>query len=549
MQNRSVVGRTFNLADLFELVAGAVPEREAVTCGALRRTYAELDERATRLADALASTFHVGPGDHVGLDAHDGFEYLEAALACFKLRAVPINVNYRYVAAELRTVFRDAGVAGVVCDAMTEPEVRAAAEDAWVVVAGAGYEALLASGSGDREFGPRSADDHYVLYTGGTTGLPRGVVWRQEDIFFAALGGGNASGPSIERPEEIVDRVRTNRAQRVAPFLPPGDVGPDEFVALSLGPLMHASGQWLAFGTLLGGGRVVLNDDAHYDPARVLDLVERERVVMLSLVGDAGARPLVEALESRPGGWDTSSLRLLGSGGSILSADTRSRLLAALPSVLAINEAVGSSEAPVQAVNTALPGGEQLPSLVFRARPGITLVVDDDHRPVEPGSGVVGWLAAGGRVPLRYHNDPEKSARTFVTIDGARYSLPGDRALVEADGTIRLLGRGALCINTGGEKVYPEEVEAALKLHPTVADAVVVGVPDERWGQRVGAVVAARAASVVPPLEELQAHCREVVASYKVPRVLAVVDEVRRSDAGKADYGWASSVLSGRAAD
>jgi acyl-CoA synthetase (AMP-forming)/AMP-acid ligase II len=296
-------------------------------------------------------------------------------------------------------------------------------------------------------------------------------------------------------------------------------------------------------GTLLGGGKIVLYDEPHLDMTKVLDLVERERVVMLSLVGDSGARPLVAALEEHPDRWDTSPLRLLGSGGSILSGEMRERLLASLPSVLAISEAVGSSEAPVQAIALARRDGPSIPSLAFQARRGVTLVVDDDLRPIQPGSGRSGWLAAGGRVPIGYHNDPVKSAATFVTIDGARYSLPGDRAEVDADGTIRLLGRGALCINTGGEKVYPEEVEAVLKAHPEIADAVVVGVPDPRWGQRVSAVVEPVVGAVAPTLAAVQAHCRKSLAGYKVPRALAIVDVIERSPAGKADYRWAAEVV------
>jgi acyl-CoA synthetase (AMP-forming)/AMP-acid ligase II len=550
----SVVARTFNLADIFELVAGAVPDREAVVCGATRLSFAALDERANRVASALAAERNVGAGDHVALDLYNCSEYLETMLACFKLRAVPLNINYRYVAAELAPLLADADAVGVVCDERTEEAVRAAAADGmWVLRTGDTYETLVARGERDPTFEERSADDHYILYTGGTTGMPRGVVWRHEDIFFTALGSGNPGGPPIERPEDVVAIAPVNTAQRVAPFLEPGDPGPDEFVALSLGPLMHASGQWLALGTLLGGGKIVLYDEPHLDMTKVLDLVERERVVMLSLVGDAGARPLVAALEANPQRWDTSSLRLLGSGGSILSGDMRVRLLACLPSVFAISEAVGSSEAPVQAIALARRDGPPIASLEFQARPGVTLVVDDDLRPVVPGSGASGWLAAGGRVPIGYHNDPVKTAATFVTIDGARYSLPGDRAVVDADGTIRLLGRGALCINTGGEKVYPEEVEAVLKAHPRIADAVVVGVPDERWGHRVAAVVEAtrdvrdrsgvsNAGNSALTLDEVQAHCRASLAGYKVPRTLTIVDAVPRSPSGKADYQWAAEM-------
>jgi acyl-CoA synthetase (AMP-forming)/AMP-acid ligase II len=537
------VAPTFNLADLFELVARAIPDREALVSGSRRLTFGDLDERSTRLADTLDRKLGVTAGDHVGLDLYNCSEYVEATFACFKLRAVPININYRYVAAELVPLFANAGLVGVFCDSLTEEAVRATAWEAWVAKTGTEYDDLLAAGSTDRTFGERSPDDHYVLYTGGTTGTPRGVVWRHEDIFFSALGSGNPGGPPITEPHEIAEHARTNRVQRLAPYLTAGDPGCDEFVALSLGPLMHASGQWMGFGTLLGGGRVVLYEGTHLDLVEVLDLIERERVVMLSLVGDSGARPLVEALEANPGRWDTSSLRLLGSGGSILTSEMRDRLLAALPAVLAINEAVGSSEAPVQALATAVRGAPTIESLKFTAREGITLVIDDDMQPVQPGSGVEGWLAAGGRVPIGYHNDPEKSARTFVTIDGKRYSIPGDRALIEADGTIRLLGRGALCINTGGEKVYPEEVEAVLKAHPSIADAVVVGVPDERWGSRVAAVIAS---DVALDLDAVQAHCRAALAGYKVPRSITVVDTIERSPAGKADYRWAAEVATGR---
>jgi 3-oxocholest-4-en-26-oate---CoA ligase len=416
-------------------------------------------------------------------------------------------------------------------------EVRDGAPSVDAAVA---FEDLVASGSRARDFGPRSADDHYILYTGGTTGSPKGVVWRQEDIFFVTLGAGNPGGTPIERPEEIGETVLVNRAQRVGPFMPPGHPGPDEMVNLSLGPLMHASGQWSALGTLLGGGKVVLYDRPAMDMAYVLELVEREHVVMLTLVGDASGRPLLEELEAHPGARDTSSLLLLGSGGSILTADVKDRLLAAMPTVLAITEAIGSSESPVQGIAIAQPTGPPSQSLRFAAK-DVTIVVDESYTPIPPGSGRVGWLATTGRVPLGYYNDPVKSARTFVEIDGRRYSLPGDMATIDADGTVQLLGRGSLCINTGGEKVYPEEVEAVLKTHPRIVDACVIGVKDDRWGQRVEAVVQG-AAGAAPALDDVQAHCRERLAGYKVPRAVHVVPELRRSPSGKADYTWAARV-------
>ncbi len=527
-----------------ECVADAVPEREAVVCGDRRPTYAELDERATRLAHALRSA-GVRIGDHVGLYLRNSVEHIEVMLACYKTRAVPINVNYRYVADELRYLCRDADLAALFHDSDTTAHVDAVRSSALLVsvVGSDDYEQFVRSGSAARDLGPRSPDDRYVLYTGGTTGRPKGVVWRQEDMFFGGLGSGNPGGPPITAPEQIATSVLDNPAQRLRPFLPPGDATVTQFVSLALGPLMHASGQWSALGTLLGGGKVVLYDESHVDMERVLDLLEREHVNACNLVGDASGRPMLHALTAQPGRWDLSSLRLLGSGGSILSGDVKDALMAALPSVLAIVEGIGSSESPAQAVAVTRRDGARSESLTFAAKADTTVVDEATLRPVTPGSGAVGRLATRGRVPLGYHKDPQRSARTFVTIDGERWSLPGDMATIDPDGTIHLLGRGAMCINTGGEKVYPEEVEATLKNHPSVADAVVLGAADERFGQRVEAVIAVADGHPVPDLETLQAHCRAHLAGYKVPRRLHVVPEIPRTAAGKADYGWARGVL------
>jgi acyl-CoA synthetase (AMP-forming)/AMP-acid ligase II len=519
-----IVVATFNLADLFEIVADAVPERIAVVAGDTVRTYAELDARATRLAHALA----VAPGSHVGLCLRNSIPHIELMLACYKCRAVPVNVNWRYTSAEQEYVADDADLVRVWRDADVDP---------------AAYEPLVASGSAARDFGPRSADDRYVLYTGGTTGRPKGVVWRQEDIFFAALGGGNPGGPPIDRPEAIARSVVDNPAQRLRAFLGPDDPGPPQFVALALGPLVHASGQWSALGTLLGGGKLVLYTDAHVDMHRVLSLVEAERVGSLNLVGDASGRPLVDVLRADPGRYDASSLRLLGSGGSMLSSAVKQDLLALLPGVLAIVEGIGSSESPAQAVAvTTRTGLGPAPSLTFAAK-AETMIVDDDLRPIPNGTGGVGRLATRGRVPLGYYKDAERSARTFVEIDGARWSLPGDMATIDADGTVHLVGRGSQCINTGGEKVYPEEVEAVLKTAKGVQDVVVVGAPDARLGQRVVAIVAAATDAPPPDLAALQQHARASLAGYKVPRALHVVDRVRRNEAGKVDYEWARAVV------
>ncbi len=557
---RGVIHTEFNLADMYECVADEVPGREAVSCGDTRHSFASLDRRANRLAHGL-QRLGVTRGEHVGVFAYNCVEFVEVLLACFKVRAVPVNINFRYTGDELAYLLDNGDITTLVFHRILSPHVESLPtrppklRSLIVVEDGSGadvsgvectpYEEVVRTGSDERDFAHRSADDHYILYTGGTTGLPRGVVWRQEDIFFATLGGGNPGGPPITRPEEIGRTVHTNRAQRATPFLAAGDPGPDEFVNLTLGPLVHASGQWSALGSLLAGGRAVLYPRRSMDMELVLDLIERERVTMLTMVGDASGRPLLEALRRDAGAHDTSSLLLLGSGGSILSGEVKDGLLALLPSVLVINEAVGSSESPVQAVSIGQRRATPSPSLEFAPKQGMTAVVDERLRPVEPGSGAVGRLATAGYVPVGYYKDPVKSAETFVEFDGRRWSLPGDMATVEADGTIRLLGRGSLCINTGGEKVYPEEVEAVLKSHPAVADAMVVGQSSARWGQRVAAVVQPVDADAPPSLEDLTTHCRGHLAGYKVPRHLVVVPEVPRSASGKADYKWAMQLVGG----
>jgi acyl-CoA synthetase (AMP-forming)/AMP-acid ligase II len=553
----------WNIADLFETVVDAVPERVALVAGTTRLTYGELDARANRLAHGLAG-LGLGAGDHVGCYLHNDAEHIEAMLAAYKLRAVPINVNYRYVADELAYLFRDADLVGLVYGAEfranvevvapTVPTLRVLVEatpeagppsppDASRVDGTVDYDDVVAGGAPTRGFGARSADDRYVLYTGGTTGSPKGVVWRHEDIVFTALGGGNVGGPPLERPEDIARTVVENRAQRVGPFLPPGHPGIEQFVGLGLGPLMHAGGQWSALGTLLGGGTCVLDPHRHLEIARVCALIEREGVVAMNVTGDAHARPFADILERRGHEWDLSTLLLFGSGGSMLSADVKARILAALPNLLGILEGLGSSESPVQGIAiTRRDGGTAAPSALTFATRDTTVVLDDDLRPVAPGSGAIGRVATTGRIPLGYYNDPEKTAATFVEVDGRRYALPGDMATVDADGSLRLLGRGSLCINTGGEKVYPEEVEAALKTHPRILDAVVVGVADPRFGERVAAVVSVTAGEDAVTLDSLQTHCRVHLAGYKVPRALVLVDEVQRGAAGKPDYRWAKAV-------
>jgi 3-oxocholest-4-en-26-oate---CoA ligase len=521
----------FNLADLFESVADAVPEQSAIVADDRRLDYATLDGRANRLAHHLAGA-GIGPGARVGLQLANGTEYIEAMLACFKIRAVPVNVNYRYVAAELRYLYRDAGLVGLVFHSRFAPAVtdalaamaerRAVLEvpDA-VAASGAGddYERVLAAHDDDRGFPGRSADDLYCVYTGGTTGMPKGVLWRHEDIFFAAMGGGDALqlGNVVEAPEELAARV-----------MRPG------LSALPAPPFMHASAHWLAFSILFGGGKLVTLPSGRFDPAAAWQLVGQESVNILVVVGDAMARPLLDELETSPADYDTSSLMAVGSGGAVLSPSTKRRLAEQLPGRMVV-DAFGSSE-------TGQLGGRAPDDDPFGA-PRLhvderTNVLDDELRPVVPGSAHLGRLARTGHIPIGYLGDADATAATFVVAGGRRWALPGDMATVGADGTIAVLGRGSLCINTGGEKVFPDEVEAAVKSCDDVEDAVVVGLPDERFGERVVAVVQPRAGCRIDH-DALEAVCRARLAGYKVPRQIIVTAEISRSPTGKADYRWA----------
>ena len=525
---------TYNLAELYERVADAVPEREAVVTRVVRRTYAQLDARANRLAHALAAR-GVGPGDHVGLQMQNGVEYLETMLAAYKLRAVPVNVNYRYVESELAHLYDDADLVGLVYHRTFAPRIRAAlaltpvpgpllvVDDGGsdVIDGSLGYEEVLAAAEAERDFSGRSGDDLYIAYTGGTTGMPKGVVWRHEDIFFAGMGGGDPTtlvGP-ISHPDEIVDRVLPTAA-----------------VMLLLPPLMHVSAQWGAFSILYGGGTVVLASPGSLDPHEVWSLVGDEQANILTLVGDAMARPLLDAFARDPSRYNVSSLLVFASGGAVLSASTKAQIAALLPNVITI-DGFGSTETGVSGSRTRMPGAEVEAGTRFTLDQH-SAVLDDQMHPVAPGSGVVGRLARNGRVPVGYYKDLRTSATTFVEVDHVRWALTGDEATVDADGTVVLLGRGSMSINTGGEKVYPEEVEAVVKNHPSVYDAVVVGTPDERWGEQVVVVVAPRPGATVT-LDEIRQHCRGALASYKLPRELRVVETVVRGPNGKADYRWA----------
>ena len=517
----------FNLADLLEHVIDAVPDRVAIVAGDRRLTYQQLDERANRFANYLRDV-GVKPGDHVGVYAFNRAEWVEAMFGCFKARAVPINVNYRYVPDELRYLFDNADLVALVYEAEFGPHVASVLpglpklqhllelEDGTGTqnpdLGGVDYEHALASASPERSGEPRSADDLYILYTGGTTGMPKGVMWRQEDIFFAAMGGGNYGGSGIATPEEIG-----------------GNVSPMPGVSMALAPLMHGNAQWTMSIALFGGNTVVLNTARNFDALQIWDLVEREGVSVISLVGDAMARPLVDALASRS---IPPTVFAIVSGGAILSPAIKGQINDVAPNVM-VMDAFGASET---GANGAVDVTEKGPR--FRMNEWTT-VITDDGKPAEVGE--IGLLARRGHVPIGYYKDEAKTAATFVEFDGVRWAIPGDRAVIEEGGVVNVLGRGSQCINSGGEKIFPEEVEAVLKSHPDVFDAIVVGVPDERWGERVCAVVAPRAGKQ-PTLDELRKHAETALARYKMPRDLVLVDEVERTPAGKPNYRWAKDL-------
>ncbi|ATL32695.1 acyl-CoA synthetase [Streptomyces formicae] len=531
----------YNLADLFESVVDVVPDREALVhvdhpgTGAERRlTYAELDAAANRVAHHLIDS-GLKPGEHLGLHLYNGVEYLQTVLGCLKARLVPVNVNYRYVEEELVYLYRDADLAALVFDAEFTERVAAAVPrteklrhlvrvgtppaDAPALDAVAFTDAE-AAGSPERGFGPRSADDQFIIYTGGTTGMPKGVMWRQEDLFFAGLFGGEPTGEPVKRPEELAERVAA---------------GSPGLTFFPTPPLMHGTSTLTSFIAFNYGQRVVIH--SKYVPEEVLRTIEREKVSSVSLVGDAMLRPLIDALHGPLKGTDLSSLFSVSSSGAIMSETVRAQFQALVPNVLLLNN-FGSSESGSNGKATDDSGPEKGFRLEVNER---TQVVDlATHEPVPVGE--PGRLAQRGHVPLGYYNDPRKTAETFFQKDGERWVLLGDMATVDDQGIVTVLGRGSQCINTGGEKVYPEEVEQALKSHPDVYDALVAGVPDERWGNRVAAVVQLRADAPSLDLEAVQTHCRTLLAGYKIPRAVVFTDHIQRSPSGKADYRWAKAV-------
>jgi 3-oxocholest-4-en-26-oate---CoA ligase len=536
----------FHLTEIFDAVTDAVGDRECIVWRDRRLSFAEVRSRRNRLAQYLHTR---GLGvhrqrdelagwesgqDHLALYLHNGNEYLEGMLGAFAARVAPFNVNYRYVAEELRYLLNDAAARAIVYHSAFAPtlaEVRdevpglevllqVADESGNELLEGAvWYEGALAESSDAPVAVDPSPDDLYILYTGGTTGMPKGVLWRQGDIFPAALGGRDLTTRE-EHPSlgAIVDIAR-NGGARMMP-------GP---------PFMHGAAHWMAFNGFTGGNTIVLpRVTDHLDPADVWSTVADEAVNVLLIVGDAFGRPLLDELERAD--HDLSSMLMIVSGGAALSAGLKQALLDRLPNI-GIMDGLGASETGQQATQIVGAGAE-VSTGTFTPGPGMCIVDEHMQRVLDPGDDHLGWLAQVGRVPLGYLGDRAKTERTFPVIDGVRYSIPGDRARVTDDGLLELHGRDSVTINSGGEKIFAEEVEAALRHHPAVYDVVVTGRPSERWGNEVVAVVQARGGAPIDPdalLEEAARH----IARYKLPKDVVFVDSVVRSPAGKADYRWA----------
>ncbi|GBD26243.1 3-oxocholest-4-en-26-oate--CoA ligase [bacterium HR30] len=539
---------SFTLPQIHDGIAQLIPEREAIVSSQRRESWGEFVRRSKKLAWVLHRSglgchrdrAELAPWesgqDHLGIYLYNCPEYLEAMAAAFRARVAPFNVNYRYVEQELLYLFRDARVRALVYHATFAPRLAAilpelpelklllqvADESEEPLLPGAlDYEEALASAPDDELPVQPQPDDLYIVYTGGTTGLPKGVLWRQEDIFFAALGGRMPGGAPVGSLGELLERVPYGGFMRILPAP----------------PFMHGAGHWTAFMILHQGGTVVLPREVrHLDPDDIWQTVEREKVFSLSIVGDAFAIPLLDQLKRKD--YDLSSLRVLGSGGALLSPSVKAALLERLPHVTVV-DGFGSSETGAQGAAAAVSTGDVAGR--FHMDPDTVILDELRQRVLRPDEREVGWIARRGYVPLGYLGDREKTERTFITIEAVRYAVPGDRARYAEDGSVVVLGRDSVCINTGGEKVYAEEVEQVLKKHPAVYDVVVTGTPSERWGEQVTAVVSLRPQMSVSA-EELREFAARDLARYKLPRVVVFVDAVVRSPTGKPDYRWAREV-------
>jgi 3-oxocholest-4-en-26-oate---CoA ligase len=528
------------LAAVHDVVAATVPDREMLVCGPVRRTHREVAERTKSIA-AWLGAHDIGAHrerhelerwengqDAVALVLHNCAEYLEAMIGAYRARAAPFNVNQHYRPKEVGSLLVDLDARAVVYHRRFGPLLAAACDLSSLelidVDDGTGIDPL--PGSTNFETVTRtpvhaplpvpSPDDLYLVCTGGTTGRPKGVLWRQADIYVSAMSG--AEGATSE---SIAAAVESNSG---APWF-------------ALPPLMHAAAQWTAFSGVHSGGSVLLHDDSQpFDPAYILQLIERERPIMMSIIGDAYARPLIDAIDK--GHYDLSSLRMLGTGGAATSEHLKEALVERIPD-LTVLDGYGASETGGMAYGARTRHSR---SEGFSPSGGATVVSEDRSRVLDPGDDEIGWTARRGRVPLGYLNDPDRTEATFPIVDGERMAIPGDRAQRLADGRIRLLGRDSLVVNTGGEKVFVEEVEAVLRAHPEITDALVVGRRSERFGQEVVAVVAVVDGASLDPAA-VREYVAEEIARFKAPRAVVMCDNVRRHANGKPDYGWAHEVV------
>jgi 3-oxocholest-4-en-26-oate---CoA ligase len=536
----------FTVPAAADAVASAIGDREFVICGDRRYTVAQIVERSNRLAAYLHSqglgchteraelAGHEVGQDLLGLYAYNGPEYVEGMLGAWRARVAPFNVNYRYVKAELQYLLDDAGATALLYHAAFAPRVaevlpdlpdlrvliQVADDSGNELLDGAvDYESIVGAGASEPPPVQPSPDDLYVLYTGGTTGMPKGVLWRQHDIFMTSFGGRNMyTGESAASYEDIAKRVAENPGTKI----------------FTLPPLMHGAAQWAVMTALTTGQTVVFPAaQGKFDPEEVVRTIEKERILTVQVVGDAMARPIADAIAK--GTADVSSLAVVANGGALLTPTAKQRLIDVKPGLI-VMDGVGSSETGIQMSHMSAPGA--VSTGTFNAGPDTSVASESLGSILEPGHDGMGWLAQRGFVPLGYKRDAAKTARTFPVIDGVRYSIPGDRARHLAEGGIELLGRDSVTINSGGEKIFAEEVESAVLSHPSVRDVVVSGRPSERWGQEVVAVVALVDGATVDA-QELIDHAAGVIARYKLPKAVVFRPAIERSPAGKADYRWA----------
>jgi len=531
----------FNAADIFEGVVDRVPDREAIVHGSTRLTYKELDARSNKAANALKK-LGIKKGSHVGIYAFNCVEWLEIMLGAYKLCAIPININYRYVEEELKYLIENADMEAIFYHKQFSRKlenikgqlpllksficINDHSDDEDAIEESFEFENLIINEDESRLKVQRSGDDQYILYTGGTTGMPKGVVWRMEDVLMTLGGGIDAvTGEKYKTPEEFADKCFQ-----------------DQTIALALAPFMHGGAQWQSFNAFFSGWKLIINDQISFDAGYIWEVVAKEKVMNLTIMGDAMGRPLCDALpKAIEKGLDLSSLFVLSSTASVFSATIKDTILEFLPNLFLI-DAVGSSETGATGVNIHTKDGKLKDSgggPKF-TKPDFSEILNLDTKDIIPPSDTqtIGYLARKGHVPLAYYKDEEKSKKTFIEVNGERYSIPGDMAKYEADGQMTLLGRGSVSINSGGEKIFPEEVEMALKAHPNIFDCLVVGVKDDRWGQKVVAVIQRRK-DIEMSLEEIKEVASKYIASYKMPKAIVFSELIERAPSGKPNYQWA----------